>query len=860
MWYLQEISMRLILTLTTLLSITPLFGQPFGSPVNQKVGIIQNGRIFTVFSNTGVIGQPSSSGPRFAWLHQNNGYYGDISFVTSMKVKMNAATDFTSPAIQTLLTKHPDSTYFSSIINDVSRPAKGQEDDPLGGVRFTFQPKPGYANTEKWSVALSDQPDTWPANWSEFPSYFPELKDDFVETFFVMDDQCDAEFNRAPFNHIPVSAVPERKGLGIRAEVRYLLPDLQKFGSGSDVFFMVHKFVNESDHDYSEFMLSFIVGNYVGVTGHDDSPREYDDDVSKYDSVTKTLYSWDFPGDNSRNPNWIGKPGFTGIRQISPSRYKYGSYFAPANDIDLRDDEALRTQLMKIDLGDIFNSRGEDGDGLVSSDLFTLKSGDSLEFVTMVGFGESLTILDQVLDLGADFWKAKFEPTDLAYFLVDQKNLNLKNTQDQIIPLITKNIGTEETCTVTIIDLKTRQEISLGTYPLTETDLTIDLSSFRGDEYQFKIDPTNDDLIPFTFIATIEPTGTILSQKWDQNPLTTFKFETNPFSLSPTDSFDITFERVLKYNFFGPDYSQVTFKNLVTGDSVITPGFSDQSNERNIYFSIGDGLSAIIDNAMIEDILDPDNTHIKPDSMKFNFYPNIMKVFAPTPYWVKTMNLFDFSIEPGIDTSKSIKIKGSTLPAVITSFTVLDENGKKIPFAFSNKTGSSNALGGGDAVWLLSDKGFTETYQDTLLGPDNSTYRFANRFWVTSKVLPYNHDVESAVVNYHRAFKGKKTIRIKGSTLLSARDEQPSQFQIGNPYPNPFNPSVAIRVNSANRQVAKILIYNALGQVVESWDEAVPAGETILKWSPKSGLSSGLYFISVSAGIGHQVRKAVFLK
>ncbi|NUQ80216.1 MAG: T9SS type A sorting domain-containing protein [Bacteroidetes bacterium] len=857
--------MRLILTLTTLLSITPLFGQPFGSPVNQKVGIIQNGRIFTVFSNTGVIGQPSSSGPRFAWLHQNNGYYGDLSFVTSMKVKMNAATDFTSPAIQTLLTKHPDSSYFSSIINDATRPAKGQEQSPEG-LTWSYQPRAGFDNHHGSSVAISDQPDTWPywkgyttSPFQYFPYYFIELKDDFVETFFVMDDHSDDEFNRTPFNHVPVATVPERKGLGIRAEVRYLLPDPQKFGPVSDVFFMVHKFVNESDHDYSEFMLSFIVGNYVGATGHDDSPLEYDDDVSKYDSVTKTLYSWDFPGDNSRNPNWIGKPGFTGIRQISPSRYKYGSYFAPANDIDLRDDEALRTQLMKIDLGDIFNSRGEDGDGLVSSDLFTLKSGDSLEFVTMVGFGESLTILDQVLDLGADFWKAKFEPTDLAYFLVDQKNLNLKNTQDQTIPLITKNIGTEETCSVTLIDLKTRQEISLGTYPLNETGLTIDLSSFRGDEYQFKIDPTNDELIPFSFIATIEPTGTILSQEWDQNPLTTFEFETNPFSLSPTDSFDITFERVLKYNFFGPDYSQVTFINLVTGDSVITPGFSDQSNERNIYFSIQDGLSAKINNAMKEDLFDSESSHFEPDSVRFQSFSPHVKIAGNM--YLRVMKLFDFKVQPGVDTSKAVKLLGTTITSKITPFTIRDENDKRIPFIFINRTGTSDNLGAGDQLFLLFNEGFTETYQDTIKGPDNSTYRFANRIFVTSWAkIPANQDVESAEVTYHRAFKGKKTIRIKGSTLLSARNEQPSQLQIGNPYPNPFNPSVAIRINSATRQVAKILIYNALGQVVESWDEAIPAGETTLKWSPKSGLSSGLYFISVSASIGHQVRKAVFLK
>ena len=52
-----------------------------GDPQNRRVGTLNSNQIKTVFMNTGVIAQPGTEGPRFGWIHPDNGYVGDMSIV-----------------------------------------------------------------------------------------------------------------------------------------------------------------------------------------------------------------------------------------------------------------------------------------------------------------------------------------------------------------------------------------------------------------------------------------------------------------------------------------------------------------------------------------------------------------------------------------------------------------------------------------------------------------------------------------------------------------------------------------------------------------------------------------------------------
>jgi len=292
-------------------------GNQYGNPANKKIAVHSGNLVKTVFSNAGVIGQPSNGGPRGAWIYDNNGYIGDISLMVGVEKKMGSEVDYTNTTIKNLITANKDSIYHSVIISDVARPAKAQEQDPSGNP-WTFQPKGGYANASQKYIAMSTDPKTWPSTWPDKSSdwngfwngYFGKTPKSDQESYFVMDDNIDQEFNLPPFNLVPDPADLTRKGMGLNVKVRGL--QWSQF-LAQDCIFWLYEIENSSVVDYNKAVFGLICGTYIGVTGTDDSPQEYNDDASFFDVENNLVYSWDFPQNNNRNPNWVGKKvGYVG--------------------------------------------------------------------------------------------------------------------------------------------------------------------------------------------------------------------------------------------------------------------------------------------------------------------------------------------------------------------------------------------------------------------------------------------------------------------------------------------------------------------------------------------------------------------
>ena len=88
-----------------------------------------------------------------------------------------------------------------------------------------------------------------------------------------------------------------------------------------------------------------------------------------------------------------------------------------------------------------------------------------------------------------------------------------------------------------------------------------------------------------------------------------------------------------------------------------------------------------------------------------------------------------------------------------------------------------------------------------------------------------------------------------------------THFELYQNYPNPFNTGTVIKYQLPLTSKVKIVIYNILGQevVVLANNEVQPANEYILEWNP-GNLSSGIYFLSLSAEDFHEIRKMVYLK
>ncbi len=89
----------------------------------------------------------------------------------------------------------------------------------------------------------------------------------------------------------------------------------------------------------------------------------------------------------------------------------------------------------------------------------------------------------------------------------------------------------------------------------------------------------------------------------------------------------------------------------------------------------------------------------------------------------------------------------------------------------------------------------------------------------------------------------------------------PHSFNISEPFPNPFNPSVYFTVSLAQKSQLKLTVYNILGRKVEVlFDSEISAGTHTFTWNGSNN-ASGVYFARAVTNNGHaQSKKMILLK
>jgi len=289
--------------------------------VYRRAGILNGNRVKTVFGNWGVIGQPQNSPSRGAWIFDNDGYVGDVSLLVGAEVKGR----------QLLSNGNwKDNVVFHWVIDcPVDRPSLGM-DFSRNNTRQAFEPVRGYFNEAGSRPAISSDANTWPSFWPDIanptnPRYDPDgwagkwnglfgpFPNADMETYFVMDDNADNEFNSILENGDSLQffadpANESRHGLGLQVKVRGL--QWQQILAQDNIFW-VYEIKNEGKTLYNKTVFGMLVGTYVGATGNEDF-HEYDDDWSFFDVQEDLTYTGDYPNDNSRNPFWIGPVGLVG--------------------------------------------------------------------------------------------------------------------------------------------------------------------------------------------------------------------------------------------------------------------------------------------------------------------------------------------------------------------------------------------------------------------------------------------------------------------------------------------------------------------------------------------------------------------
>ena len=117
---------------------------------------------------------------------------------------------------------------------------------------------------------------------------------------------------------------------------------------------------------------------------------------------------------------------------------------------------------------------------------------------------------------------------------------------------------------------------------------------------------------------------------------------------------------------------------------------------------------------------------------------------------------------------------------------------------------------------------------------------------------------------YLQEFKARY-LEAGGTDLISDIEKQddretPHNFKLLQNYPNPFNPATVISYQLASGCYVTLKIFNILGQEVKTLVYRNEEAGTYKINFKSEGLSSGIYFYSLTAGSFHQVKKMILLR
>ena len=101
---------------------------------------------------------------------------------------------------------------------------------------------------------------------------------------------------------------------------------------------------------------------------------------------------------------------------------------------------------------------------------------------------------------------------------------------------------------------------------------------------------------------------------------------------------------------------------------------------------------------------------------------------------------------------------------------------------------------------------------------------------------------------------------LAGATGVDESRHPTSMFRLHQNYPNPFNPSTNISFYVPSRSFVSLKVFDILGSEVATLvSEEMPPGEYSRQWNA-AGLTSGVYFYRITAGLFSDVKKLVLMK
>ena len=134
--------------------------------------------------------------------------------------------------------------------------------------------------------------------------------------------------------------------------------------------------------------------------------------------------------------------------------------------------------------------------------------------------------------------------------------------------------------------------------------------------------------------------------------------------------------------------------------------------------------------------------------------------------------------------------------------------------------------------------------------------------------LPFDFSYPTSAASYTAGSEGQPLGDLNwfsGATDVDDVETLPVSFELYNNYPNPFNPTTAIKYSLPEQANVQLTIYNSLGQEVATLINTTQnAGTYTFTWNGKNSagaqVSSGVYLYRLKAGNFVATRKMIMLK
>lgn len=190
----------------------------------------------------------------------------------------------------------------------------------------------------------------------------------------------------------------------------------------------------------------------------------------------------------------------------------------------------------------------------------------------------------------------------------------------------------------------------------------------------------------------------------------------------------------------------------------------------------------------------------------------------------------------------------TVLPVELTSFTAIASN-NSININWTTATEINNS-------------GFE--IQRSIDGSDFNTIGFVKGNGTTTEPKSYTFVDDKLNSTTGTFYYRLKQVDYNGafnfSDIVEVVFDLPSEFALGQNFPNPFNPTTKIKYSVPQLSMVSIVVYGITGEVVATLlNEVKEPGNYDLQFNA-SQLSSGIYFYRMTAGDFTQVRKLSVLK